>query len=96
MSKGFIEKARNNFSLILSLSLLKSLLTSLRRYPDMHMMSTSGMKENVISTHPKCVLVAIAKMEGSFNVKEWTTTLDTCFLVLSTPLLMKLNAMRGL
>ena len=59
------------------MSLLKSSLTSLRHYPDMHVMSTSGMKGNVISTHPKCVLVTTAKMQSSFNVKERTTTLDT-------------------
>ena len=68
----------------------------LRLYPDMHVMSMSGVKEDVISTHPKCVLVTPAKMDSSFNVKERTTTLGTCFLVLSTSWLIKLNAMRGL
>ena len=79
LSKGFIERARNNFSLILSTSGSAEEFARSRPYHDMPAMSIHGMEEFVTFIHLVFVVVASVRMGSNFSAREKTITPEVHF-----------------
>ena len=97
LSDKFIERARNNFSFILSNSdSAEELLEGYADWPDMHATSTSGMMEGARFTNSECALVTVVMICRISSVKGRNTAPGTQFPVHSTHWLMKSNATKEL